>query len=131
MCPFNVNHELLSRDLDQTIKGQSRIMKKVHCWVKLLCSTEYQARQLGQCIENGRRENVIVVPTLFVLPCATMEDEFTHANNVFQAIPHISREVDDTLYEKVFSFLDGVISKSTLEQLESLNALDVLNQVRL
>ncbi|CDS04920.1 hypothetical protein LRAMOSA07450 [Lichtheimia ramosa] len=57
-----------------------------------------------------------------------MEDEFTHASNVFQAIPHISREVDDTLYEKVFSFLDGVISKSTLEQLESLNALDVLNQ---
>ncbi|KAJ8658480.1 hypothetical protein O0I10_005833 [Lichtheimia ornata] len=57
-----------------------------------------------------------------------MDDEYTHASNLFEAIPHISREVDDTLYEKVFSFLNGVISKSTLQQLESLNALDVLNQ---
>lgn len=69
--------------------------------------------------------------SLYTLPlCTTMDDEYTHASNVFEAIPHISREVDDTLYEKVFSFLNGVISKSTLQQLESLNALDVLNQVR-
>ena len=56
--------------------------------------------------------------------------ELDRARSVLEAIPLMSKEiVDDTLYEKVLSFLDSVIAKDNTLQFDSWGILDILKQV--
>ena len=56
--------------------------------------------------------------------------ELDRAKSVLKAIPLMSKEiVDDTLYEKVLSFLDSVIAKDNTLQFDSWGILDILKQV--
>ena len=59
-----------------------------------------------------------------------MDHDLDRAQSVLNAIPHMSSEiVDDTLYEKVLSFLDSVIAADNTLQFDSWGILDILNQV--
>lgn len=62
-----------------------------------------------------------------------MEQEQDRAERVLRAIPYMSKEiVDDTLYEKVLSFLSSFIAKGkdNLSLFRSWNVLDIISQVR-
>lgn len=61
-----------------------------------------------------------------------MDSEADRAQSVLRAIPHMSREiVDDTLYEKVFSFLKGFVESGNTQLLDSLGVFDILIQVHI
>ncbi|KAI9490173.1 armadillo-type protein [Zychaea mexicana] len=57
-----------------------------------------------------------------------MNSDLDRAQSMLRAIPLMSKEIDDTICEKVLSFLDSVIARGYTEQFDSWQILDILNQ---